>query len=180
MSSHLTRPIGPHDHTTGPQDAPCQLLEYGDYECPYCGAAHPIVKSVQRRMGESLLFAFRHFPLTQIHPHAEHAAEIAEAAGEHGRFWPMHDMLFTNQRALDDASLVMYASRLGVDPEWAQWALRTHAFAERIREQFLSGVRSGVNGTPTFFINGMRHDGAWDEASLLEALRTSAAFAGPR
>jgi protein-disulfide isomerase len=180
MTAYLTRPIGPYDHTMGPPDAPYQLLEYGDYECPYCGAAHPIVKSVQRRMGDSLLFAFRHFPLTQIHPHAEHAAEIAEAAGEYGRFWPMHDILFTHQHALDDASLVLYAQRLGLDPGWARWVLQTHAFADRIREDFSSGVRSGVNGTPTFFINGVRHDGPWDEASLLEALRTSAVFAGRR
>jgi protein-disulfide isomerase len=180
MTAYLTRPIGPYDHTMGPPDAPYQLLEYGDYECPYCGAAHPIVKSVQRRMGDSLLFAFRHFPLTQIHPHAEHAAEIAEAAGEYGRFWPMHDILFTHQHALDDASLVTHAQRLGLDPGWARWVLQTHAFADRIREDFISGVRSGVNGTPTFFINGVRHDGPWDEASLLEALRTSAVLAGRR
>ena len=96
MSSY--RPIGPNDHTIGPPDAPYQLVEYGDYECPYCGAAYPIVKSVQRRMGDSLLLAYRHFPLTQMHPHAEHAAEIAEAAGEHGRFWAMHDVLFIHQQ----------------------------------------------------------------------------------
>jgi protein-disulfide isomerase len=180
MSSYLTRPIGPDDHTMGPPDAPYQLLEYGDYECPYCGAAYPIVKSIQRRLGDSLLFAFRHFPLAQIHPHAEQAAEIAEAAGERDRFWPMHDMLFSNQHALDDASLVIYASRLGIDPTWAQWVLQTQAFAERIREHFLSGVRSGVNGTPTFFVNGVRHDGPSDEASLLAALRTSPVVAGRR
>jgi protein-disulfide isomerase len=180
MSSYLTRPIGPYDHTIGPPDAPYQLVEYGDYECPYCGAAYPIVKSVQRRMGDSLLFAFRHFPLTQMHPHAEHAAEIAEAAGERGRFWAMHDVLFTHQHALDDDSLVVYAARLGIDPGWARWVLQTHGFADRVREDFLSGVRSGVNGTPTFFVNGVRHDGPWDEASLIEALRTSAVFAGRR
>jgi protein-disulfide isomerase len=180
MTSYLTRPIGPDDHTMGPPDAPHQLVEYGDYECPYCGAAHPIVKSVQHRMGDVLLFAFRHFPLTQVHPHAEHAAEIAEAAGERGRFWAMHDILFTHQYALDDDSLVVYAARLGIDPGWARWVLQTHAFADRVHEDFLSGVRSGVNGTPTFFVNGVRHDGPWDEASLIEALRTSAVFAGRR
>jgi protein-disulfide isomerase len=174
MSSHLTRHIGPQDHTIGPPDAPYQLLEYGDYECPYCGAAHPIVASILRRMGDSLLFAYRHFPLTQVHPHAEHAAEMAEAAGERGRFWAMHDMLFVNQHALDDASLIEYAAWLGMDPAWARWVLQTHAFAGRIREHFLSGVRSGVNGTPTFFVNNVRHDGPWDEASLIEALRSTA------
>ena len=178
MSSY--RPIGPNDHTIGPPDAPYQLVEYGDYECPYCGAAYPIVKSVQRRMGDSLLLAYRHFPLTQMHPHAEHAAEIAEAAGEHGRFWAMHDVLFTHQHALDDDSLAGYAAGLGIDPGWARWVLQTHAFADRVREDFLSGLRSGVNGTPTFFVNGVRHDGPWDEASLIEALRSSAVIADRR
>lgn len=171
MSTYLTPPIGPHDHTTGPPDAPYQLLEYGDYECPYCGAAHPIVKAIQRRMGDSLLFAYRHFPLTQIHPHAEHAAEMAEAAAEQNRFWAMHDMLYMNQHALDDASLIGYAAQLGIDPGWARRVLQTNAFAARVREHFMSGIRSGVNGTPTFFVNGIRHDGPWDEASLLEAIR---------
>jgi protein-disulfide isomerase len=180
MTAYLTRPIGPDDHTMGPPNASYQLVEYGDYECPYCGAAHPIVKSVQHRMGDSLLFAYRHFPLTQVHPHAEHAAEIAEAAGERGRFWAMHDMLFTHQHALDDDSLVVYAARLGIDAGWARWVLQTNAFADRVHEHFLSGVRSGVNGTPTFFVNGIRHEGPWDEASLIEALRTSAVFAGRR
>lgn len=173
----LQPPIGPHDHTLGPPDAPFQLLEYGDYECPFCGMAHPIVKSIQRRLGDQLLFAYRHFPLSQVHPHAALAAEAAEAAGERGRFWPMHDMLFQNQHALGPENLVRYGARVGVDPDYMTWALRTRAFAGRVREHFLSGVRSGVNGTPTFFVNGVRHDGPWDEASLLEALR-SAAYAG--
>jgi protein-disulfide isomerase len=179
MSSHLTPPVGPDDHVQGRADAPLTLVEHGDYECPYCGLAHPIVKSVQRRLGDGLRFVFRHFPLTQVHPHAEHAAEMAEAAAEQGRFWTMHDLLYSHQDALDDADLLRYAASLGIDPAWAATALRSHAFADRVREDFLSGVRSGVNGTPTFFINGVRHEGAWDEESLLAAL-TAAVYAVER
>ena len=174
MSTHLTPPVGPPDHAQGPSDAPLTLVEYGDYECPHCGAAHPIVQRLQRRLGDHLRFVYRHFPLTQIHPHAQDAAEMAEAAGFRGEFWPMHDTLFENQDALDPESLVRYAVELGIDAEWAATALRAHAFSERVRAAFLSGVRSGVNGTPAFFINGVRHDGPWDEASLLEALRSAA------
>ena len=170
----LNPPLRPQDHVQGRADAPVTLVEYGDYECPYCGMAHPIVRAVQRRMGDALRFAFRHFPLAQIHPHAEHAAEIAEAAGERGRFWPMHDLLFENQQELDDIHLVGYAAQLGIDAASAEAALRSHAFAEPVRRDFLSGVRSGVNGTPSFFINGVRYDGAWDEASLLAALKLAA------
>jgi protein-disulfide isomerase len=137
------------------------LVEYGDFECPHCGAAYPIVKAIQEAMGSKLLFAYRHFPLTRIHPHAEHAAEIAEAAGKHGKFWEMHDVLFENQDALEDEQLVGYAEALGVNPEWG-------AAEPRVREDFASGVRSGVNGTPTFFINGFRYDGGAN--TLLDAL----------
>jgi protein-disulfide isomerase len=178
MSTRLTPPISDRDHVIGPADAPVTLVEYGDYECPYCGMAHPIVASIIQQMGDALRFAYRHFPLTRLHPHAEHAAEMAEAAGSQGKFWPMHNLLFQNQHALDDEDLLSYAARLGIPPEWATSALLSHAFAERVREDFMSGVRSGVNGTPTFFINGIRHDGPWDEPTLLEALQ-AAAMASP-
>jgi protein-disulfide isomerase len=174
MTTRLTPPISDRDHMLGPADAPVTLVEYGDYECPYCGAAHPIVASIIRRMGDSLRFAYRHFPLTRLHPHAEHAAEMAEAAGSRGKFWPMHNLLFENQHALDDEDLLGYAARLGIPPEWAAATLLSHTFAERVREDFMSGVRSGVNGTPTLFINGVRHDGPWDEPTLLEALQSAA------
>jgi protein-disulfide isomerase len=180
VSSHLTPPIGAGDHAEGSPDAPLSLVEYGDYECPYCGMAHPIVKALQRRLGDELRFVFRHFPLTQAHPHAEHAAEMAEGAADRGKFWPMHDLLYENQGALEDEDLVGYSASLGIDAKWAASALLSQAFAERVREDFLSGVRSGVNGTPTFFINGVRHDGPWDEPSLLEALRSAAHSAGRR
>lgn len=174
MSTRLTIPIGERDHVLGPADAPVTLVEYGDYECPYCRMAHPIVASILRQMGDTLRFAYHHFPLTRLHPHAEHAAEMAEAAGDRGKFWPMHDLLFQNQHALDDEDLISYAARLGIHPDWATFALASHTFAERVRDDFMSGVRSGVNGTPTFFINGVRYDEPWDEPTLLEALQAAA------
>jgi protein-disulfide isomerase len=166
--SRLTPPLGPRDHTQGSPRAAVTLVEYGDFECPHCGAAYPIVKAIQQAMGSKLLFAYRHFPLGRIHPHAEHAAEIAEAAGEHGKFWPMHDLLFEHQDALEDDQLIVYAKMLGIDPAWAAAALADERFQPRVREDFASGVRSGVNGTPTFFINGLRYDGGAD--TLLDAL----------
>jgi protein-disulfide isomerase len=180
MSTYLTPPLGDRDHVLGPPDAPVTLVEYGDYECPYCGMAHSIVGSILQRMGDSMRLAYRHFPLTQLHPHAQHAAEMAEAAGSRGKFWAMHDMLFQNQDALEDEDLISYAAQLGIHPDWAAHALDTHMFAPRVREDFMSGVRSGVNGTPTFFINGVRHDEPWDEPTLLEALLSAAPVAGRR
>jgi protein-disulfide isomerase len=173
--SSLTPPIGSRDHILGSADAPVTLVEYGDYECPYCLRAHPIVASILRRLGDSIRFGFRHFPLSQAHPHAQSAAEAAEAAAGAGKFWEMHDQLFQNQNALENEDLIGYAARIGIDPDQVAQALATHVFAARVRQDFISGVRSGVNGTPTFFINGLRHDGPWDEATLLEALESNAA-----
>jgi len=166
--SHLTPPLGPRDHTQGPPGARVTLVEYGDFECPHCGAAYPVVKAIQQAMGSKLLFAYRHFPLTRVHPHAEDAAEMAEAAGEHGKFWGMHDLLFEHQDALEDDQLIAYATTLGIDPEWAAQALTEGRYEPRVRADFASGVRSGVNGTPTFFINGVRYEGGAD--TLLDAL----------
>ena len=174
MSAVLLMPIGPRDHTAGPDDAPVTLVEYGDYECPHCARAYPIVESVRRHLGDSLQFAFRHFPLTQIHPHAADAAEMAEVAGSQDRFWPMHHTLFTHQDALDPRHLVAYAGLLGIDPRWAAEAFDSHVYAPKVREDFLSGARSGVNGTPTFFVGGVRHDGPHDAVSLIAALQRSA------
>ena len=164
----LTPPVGPRDHAQGAPRSLVTLVEYGDFECPHCGAAYPIVKQIQQAMGSKLRFVYRHFPLTRIHPHAQHAAEISEAASQHGKFWPMHDLLFEHQDALDDRSLIAYAASLGIDPDWARAALSDGRFQRRVRDDFASGVRSGVNGTPTFFINGERYDGSWD--TLLETL----------
>ncbi len=169
-SPRLTVPISERDHVIGPETAPATLLEYGDYECPYCGIAHPLVKEIRRQLGDQLRFAFRHFPLTEVHPHAELAAEAAEAAGAQGRFWEMHDYLYEHQRTLDTAHLITFANVLRLDVARFSRELAEHRYAGRVREDFLSGVRSGVNGTPTFFINGVRHNGGWDYPSLFEAI----------
>jgi protein-disulfide isomerase len=163
------------DHIEGPAEAAVTLVEYGDYECPYCGAAYPIIKEVQARMGERLRFVFRNFPITTSHPHAEQAAEAAEAAAGQGRFWQMHDLLFENQRRLADQDLHAYAENLGLDVGLFDEELAEHAHAERVREDFMSGVRSGVNGTPTFYINGVRHDDSYEVETLLAALERAAA-----
>jgi protein-disulfide isomerase len=176
-SSHharLTVPLGPRDHRIGPTDAPVTLVEYGDYQCPYCRAAHPIVLALIDRMEDQLAFAFRHFPITTIHPFAEIAAEAAEAAGAQGEFWAMHDWIYQNQETIAPDDLRAAARLLGLDGEQFDADLLSHRFAPRVREDFLSGVRSGVNGTPTFFINGIRHDGGWDLESLAEAVGAAA------
>ena len=166
----LTLPDPERDHISGSADGLIRLLEYGDYECPFCGDAHVIVKEIQGRLGNDLLFAFRNFPLTNIHPHSEHAAETAEAAGEQGNFWGMHDKLFENQDALEDENLAAYAAELGLDQARLIGEVTSGVYAPRIREDFKSGVRGGVNGTPTLFINGQRYDGARDLKHLLNAL----------
>jgi protein-disulfide isomerase len=167
----LTLPDEERDHIQGSPEGPIALLEYGDYECPACGEAHPIVKAIQRQLGDDLCFAFRNFPLTNAHPHAEHAAEAAEAAGMQGSFWPMHDVLFENQDALEDDDLAEYAATLGLDEVRLIREVLSGAYAGRVREDFKSGVRAGVNGTPTFFINGERYDGARSLEPLLAAMR---------
>jgi protein-disulfide isomerase len=171
----LTVPVTEgRDHIQGPADAAVALVEYGDYECPYCGAAYPIVKEVQERMGGRLRFVFRNFPITTSHPHAEHAAEAAEAAEGQGSFWEMHDVLYENQKRLRDEDLHGYAERLGLDVESFDRDLADHVHAARVHEDFIGGVRSGVNGTPTFYINGARHDDSYELETLLAALERAA------
>jgi protein-disulfide isomerase len=170
----LTLPVTDADHTRGPATAPVTLVEYGDFECPYCGQAYPIVEEIQQRFGDQLRLVFRNFPLAQIHPHAEHAAESAEAADAQGAFWPMHEQLFTHQKALGDSHLVGYASTLGLDAERVERELADGTHEEKVRTHFMSGVRSGVNGTPTFFINGVRHDDSWDFENLASAIESAA------
>jgi protein-disulfide isomerase len=171
----LTLPVGKRDHIQGPADAPVTLVEYGDYECPHCKRAYPIVKEIQRRMGRRLRFVFRNFPLRESHPHAQHAAEAAEAAGAQHKFWEMHDVLFERQFALEDENLIEYADELGLDVTRFRKDLAEGVYAPRVHEDFRSGVSSGVNGTPTFFINGARHDDAWDVEPLLASLERAAA-----
>ncbi len=166
----LTIPVGPKDHVKGAENAPLTLVEYGDFQCPYCREAYPIVKQIQERLGARLRFVFRNFPLTRIHQFAQHAAEAAEAAAAQGAFWQMHDRLFERQFALEDDNLLEYARELGLDADRLSGELAAGTYRNRVRDDFMSGVKSGVNGTPTFFINGVRHDGGYDVETLLGAL----------
>jgi len=166
----LKIPVSAQDHIQGPEDAPVTLVEYGDYECPHCGRAYPIVKMVQKHFGPRLRFVFRNFPLTELHPHAEAAAETAEFAATLGKFWEMHDAIFENQRNLSDSTLLKLASELKLSEDALAKALESAQFEPRVQADFGGGVRSGVNGTPTFFINGHRHDAPFDFEDLVAAI----------
>jgi protein-disulfide isomerase len=157
----LLVPVSEDDHVDGALDAPVVLVEYGDFECPYCGRAYPIVKAAQRQLGDMLALVWRHFPLGEAHPHAVRAAEASEAAGAQRKFWEMHDLLFEHQDALDDEDLLAYGKSLGLDVTRYAAELANGMYREKVRNDFRQGVRSGVNGTPTFFINGTRFDGDW-------------------
>ena len=169
----LTLPVGDRDHAQGPASAPVTLVEYGDYECPHCGAAYPVVKKLQKKLGVKLRFIFRNFPLNSMHPHAEHAAEAAEAAAGQKKFWEMHDWIFEHQDTLEDRDLLEAGKALGLEVAKFMKNIQSQAFLPRVKEDFQSGVRSGVNGTPTFFINGVRYDGAPSYDELLTALEAS-------
>ncbi|HEV2948523.1 MAG TPA: DsbA family protein [Gemmataceae bacterium] len=168
--SDLTIPVSEADHIQGSAQAPATLLEYGDYQCPYCGQAYPIIKELQETLGGKLRFVFRNFPLTGAHPYAELAAEAAEAAAMSGKFWEMHDTLYENQEALSEESLVEYARQLRLDvPKFVE-DIAKRRFKSRVKDDFMGGVKSGVSGTPGFFINGKKHNGSWDYDTLLHAL----------
>ena len=166
----LTMPVGERDHVKRSLGVPVVLVEYGDYECPHCQEVYPILHELKERMGDRISYVYRHFPISRQHPHAQLAAEAAEAAAAQGKFWEMHHRLFTHQNELEFDDLMGHARDLGLDMDRFRSELEEHTYAERVREDFLSGVRSGVNGTPTFYINGTRYDGAWDFESLLEAI----------
>ncbi len=168
----LTQPVSARDHAEGPTDAPLTLVEYGDYQCPYCGAAYSVVKRVQKKLGKKLRFVFRNFPLTQAHPYALIAAEAAEAAALQGKFWEMHDLLYEKQTLLEPDSIPLWAEKIGLSLEKFRNDIEQGVVEKRIQEDRQSGIRSGVNGTPTFFINGTRYDGTPDYASLLAALES--------
>ncbi len=171
----LTKPVTARDHAEGPADAPLTLVEYGDYQCPYCGAAYPVVKRLQKKLGKKLRFVFRNFPVTQTHPYALIAAEAAEAAALQGKFWQMHDLLYENQTRLEPDIIPSWAKRIGLDLEKFGTDIKQGAVEQQIKEDRQSGIRSGVNGTPTFYINGTRYNGSPDYDSLLEALESELA-----
>ncbi len=167
----LAKPIDGNDHVLGLPDAPATLVEYGDFQCPHCRAAHFYLKSVLATMGKDVRLVFRHMPLTQIHPMAQLAAEAAEAAGAQGAFWPMHDAIYENQDLLSPALLTRLGQRLGLDMQRFSEDVGTHRFLSKVREDFMSAVRSGAAGTPSFFINGEPYEGSFDDESLIDALR---------
>jgi protein-disulfide isomerase len=168
--SILQVPVSTADHIQGDQHAPVTLVEYGDYECPACGLAYPIAKAVQNHFGKRLRFAFRNFPLTQVHPNAKSAAETAEFAGAHRRFWEMHDGLYENQASLSLSLYLALAESLRLPEKALGEALESGTFRSKVRSDFMGGLKSGVNGTPTFFINGRRHDAAFDFDDLVAAI----------
>jgi len=174
MPNLLTVPVGPRDHTDGPESAPVTLVEYGDFECPQCAAAYPIVERLRDTFGQRLRFVFRHFPLTSSHPHAQRAAEAAEWAASQGAFWPMYHALYAARADLNDRKILTTAAGLGVSPVEIEKAWAAHTFIPRVKEDFTSGIKSGVTGTPSFFINGARHEGSWDEVVLGHALQSAA------
>ncbi|HYG07136.1 MAG TPA: thioredoxin domain-containing protein [Stenotrophomonas sp.] len=171
--SRLTIAVHAGDHSSGPADAPVTLVEYGDYECPYCGEAYPLLKAVQAALGDRLRFVFRNFPLAEMHPHALHAAQFAEAAAAAGKFWEAHDMLYEHQDELSDHDLARYARELGLPNTAFGEAVSGH-YDAKIEGDFSGGVRSGVNGTPTLFINGQRYDGPRDYDTLVDVLSQAA------
>ena len=172
--SQLVVPVTDRDHIRGPADAPVTLVEYGDFECPHCGRAHAILELIEQQWGHLYRLVYRHFPMTQVHPHSEAAAEISEAAATQNLFWEMHDLLFANQHALESPDLIRYGESLGIDGGWLVQALTAGIFQRRVREDFLGGVRSGVNGTPTFFVDGRRHDGPIDLFAMTAAIEDAA------
>ena len=164
------------DHYRGPRDAPVTIVEYGDFECPYCGRAEPILRELLREFGD-VRYVWRHLPLTDVHSHAQLAAEAAEAAADQGAFWEMHDLLFDHQDALNADDLIGYAEQLELDVERFASDLRKGVSNARVADDVDSADLSGVNGTPTFFINGRRHHGAYDIGTLSQAVRAAGARA---
>ncbi len=170
---HLAVPVSEQDHAQGPATAAVTLVQYGDYECPYTRQSTTIVRAIQQQMGDRLRFVFRNFPLTEIHPHALHGAEAAEAAAAQGKFWEMHDYIFHHQHTLEDANLEEFAVAVGLDLAQFKRDMAEHRHIGRIEQDVESGERSGVGGTPTFFINGVLYTGSWGQETLLEALESA-------
>src|SRR5256712_12264703 len=165
--TRLAVPVSERDHSQGPAPAAVILVQYGDYECPYTRQSTTVVRAIQQQLGDQLRFVFRNFPLTQIHPHALHAALAAETAAAQGKFWQMHDAIFHHQHTLEDADLEQFAEAVGLDLQQYARALADQRSLARIQEDVESGERSGVQGTPTFFINGVVYRGSWEHDALL-------------
>src|SRR5262245_26084458 len=179
MSHQLLPPaVAPDDHAQGFPDALVTIVEYGDYECPLSSCAHLVLESVRQELGDYLQRVFRNFPLSDPHPHAQRAAEAAESVGARGgedAFWAMHDILYENQDALEEDDLLGYAEAVGADPRTVADDLASGAMLHRVRRDVQSGVRSGVDGTPAFFVNGRRFSGGWsDPVVFAEELRAAA------
>jgi protein-disulfide isomerase len=174
-TNKLTVPVNiGSDHIQGSiNNAPITLVEYGDYECPYTGMAYPVVKEIMKELGDDkICFVFRSFPLNDIHLHAQHAAEAAEAAAAQDKFWQMHDYLFEHQKALDDGHLLEYAQKVGLqDVRKFKDDISRHVYAPLIEESLRGGIDSGVEGTPTFFINGVRYEDSFDLKTFSETLK---------
>lgn len=162
--------ISDSDHVKGNKNAQVTLIEYGDFECPYCREAYPIVETIQELKKSDLRVIFRNFPLSEIHPNAKHAAYAAEAAAKQGKFWEMHHLLFKNQEALEDQDLLNYAKELNLNIQQFKKDKDSEEIAKKVENDFMSGVKNGVNGTPTFFINGIRFDKSYELDLLLEAI----------
>jgi protein-disulfide isomerase len=170
MNAELAEPVSAEDHIQGPAGASITLVQYGDFECPYTRMSRHSVQQLQRELGNRLRFVFRHFPLREIHPHALAASRAAEAAGEQGKFWEMHEYIFSHQHALDDEHLLEYAVAVGLDVDRYQDDKGSAPVAGRIERDVQGGIRSGVRGTPTFFINGRRHHGSYEVDTLRAAI----------
>jgi protein-disulfide isomerase len=167
----LAVPVSPRDHSQGPATAAVTLVQYGDYECPYTRQSTTVVRAIQQQLGDQLRFVFRNFPLTEIHPHALHAAFAAEAAATQGRFWEMHDYIFHHQHTLEDSDLEQFAAAVGLDMQQFARDMAERPYIGRIEEDLQSGLRSGVRGTPTFFLSGVLYPGSWEQEALLAALQ---------
>jgi len=183
----LRTPVNDNDHSAGPADAPVTLVEYGDFQCPHCFRAHPIVTKLQKALGNKLRFVFRNFPIAELHPYAVKAAEAAESVAAHAgpdAYWKMHHLIFEHQQdspnALDEPHLLRYAESAGADADDVAADVEDGTFEEKVKADFMSGVRSGVNGTPTFFINGVRFDGDWTSPNEFKAALLEAAAEGAR
>jgi protein-disulfide isomerase len=174
----LSVAVGKSDHAQGPENAPVTLVEYGDYQCPYCADVHPMIQSIVKTMGASLRFVFRHMPLGDTHPYAQYAAEAAEAAGAQGKFWEMHDAIYDHQSDLGSDLLHTLALALKLDMPRFEADMEARRYRPRIKRDFMGAMRSGVSATPTFFINGERYEGDPEQGALLTALQRILAVRG--